>query len=134
MSWSFADSIEAFRALPSADQYFWHNLALVYTGYTDGDFGSAYYDTRTRQAINLFHSSCIYIEWEGLPGLGLLPYWTTAEPPYSLDPSPVDATIYYAPIYNQWIAIPATSLDYPRPQYKIRKSYWTGTPKRRRNL
>jgi len=134
MSWTFAQSLAAFRALPPADQSFWHHIALDNTGYTGSDFGSPAYDTRTRTPVQLFHASCIWLEWLELPGLGTQPYWTTAEPPWSIDPSPVDASPFALPIYIQWLCIPQFSDDYPRPKYNVRKTYWTGTPRRRRNL
>jgi len=34
----------------------------------------------------------------------------------------------------QFEDVPAEALNYPRLKYNVRKSYWTGTPRRRRNL
>ncbi len=35
---------------------------------------------------------------------------------------------------DQFIEIPDVASQYPRAKYKVRRSYWTGKPKRRRNL
>ena len=34
----------------------------------------------------------------------------------------------------QFRDVPLYAENYPKPKYKIRKSYWTGAPRRRRNL
>jgi len=35
---------------------------------------------------------------------------------------------------NIWDWAPAFCYNYPREKYRVRKSYWTGAPRRRRNL
>jgi hypothetical protein len=37
--------------------------------------------------------------------------------------------------YSQfWDVVPVWAINFPREKYKVRKSYWTGAPRRRRNL
>lgn len=55
------------------------------------------------------------------------PGWDTNwEPQYSSWGFP-----FYGSIY---IVVPDYCYNYPRPKYRIRRSYWTGAPRRRRNL
>lgn len=35
---------------------------------------------------------------------------------------------------DQFFEIPFWAENYPRPKYKVRRQYWTGKPRRRRNL
>lgn len=35
---------------------------------------------------------------------------------------------------DQFISVPSAAFNYPREKYKVRRSYWTGAPKKRRNL
>lgn len=134
MSWTYGDSRAAFNALPPATQSAWRYYALEHTGWTGKNFSSAAYDTRSRTAQQLFHWSQIYNDYEGLPGLGTEPFWTTPEPPYSTDPAPVDAGIFYLPVFDQFICIPIFADNYPREKFYITKSWWTGKPRKRRNL
>ena len=60
-------------------------------------------------------------------------YWTyDYPPPLHLD-LPIDP-FGFLPIYQQFEIIPTDGYPYPRPTCKIPKTYWTGVPRRRRNL
>lgn len=61
-----------------------------------------------------------------LLGIPLFTYNDQIEPYY--DPGP-----YYS-FADQFTVIPDVCYPYPRPKFKIRRTYWTGTPRRRRNL
>ena len=55
-----------------------------------------------------------------------LAWFNTEQPP--ADPS---GTYGYQ---DQFDTIPKYAVNYPRPKYKVRRSYWTGRSRRRRNL
>jgi hypothetical protein len=54
-------------------------------------------------------------------------YWVNELQP------PADASGTYAYQF-QWDTIPTYATNYPRPKYRVRRSYWTGAPRQRRNL
>lgn len=132
--WTFGQSRAAFQALPRSEQDFWVNLAYRYTGFLDLAFGSAYFDCRATTGLALFHRSCVWLDWLGDPGAGRFPYWVDPDPPLSVDPSPVGHPIIELPVYDQFQMGPDYMSPYPREKYKIRRTYWTGCSRRRRNL
>lgn len=60
--------------------------------------------------------------------LTILPDWP---PP---DVQPVGPGLNDGAYPDQFQAIPAYAIEYPREKYKVRRQYWTGKPRRRRNL
>ncbi len=60
--------------------------------------------------------------------LSIDPYW----PPPPIQPH--GPGIYHGAYPDQFVAVPEFADPYPREKYKVRRQYWTGKPRRRRNL
>lgn len=60
--------------------------------------------------------------------------FVTGDPAWGLDPSlPIDH-VFEVPLFDQWVAVPAQALEYPRAKVRTVKHYWTGISRPRRNL
>lgn len=55
-----------------------------------------------------------------------------AFPPPSIQPT--GPGLWRGSYPDQFAVVPAVGINYPRAKYKVRRQYWTGKPKRRRNI
>lgn len=61
--------------------------------------------------------------------------WSREENFWTPHPTPITSYITgYGNYHNEFKDIPDFAFEYPRAKYKVRRSYWTGKPRRRRNL
>jgi len=61
-------------------------------------------------------------------------YWCDEPDPLTGLPTLPGDAWYGFPVYDQLEAIPTLAINYPRPKYRVRKSYWTGISRKRRNI
>jgi hypothetical protein len=136
---------EAYHAMPREDQEFCHNWSLRASFYctpflsddpyqiNPGFFMPGHGWTGATSAdvahsnlnVNFFmNGTCRNVPMILFPaGYG-----------FNLDDEPARSPFGYYPWYPQFEWIPTLSLVYPRPRFKARRTYWTGVPRRRRNL
>lgn len=132
--WTYAQSRALYASMPPASRAFWQNLYQRYTQWSDVNFGPPIYDSAPRSPVWFLHQSCMIRDYLGLP-IGE-PYFVTGDPLWQCAPdSPVSSWMFYdQAIADQFLAPELLSWYYPRPKYNVRRSYWTGVPRRRRNL
>jgi len=132
--WSYAQSTAAYKALTSEQLSFWQNIYQVYCMFSDASFGGPAYDSRPRSPLAIFHQSAKAQYYAGKDMSNIQPVWAPGEIAWSVYPDSPIADDLHNPIGNQFIAPQFFDYAYPAPGRKVRKSYWTGTPRRRRNL
>jgi len=131
---TYTAAIAMFRTLPPEVQSFWRGVYDLYTRFHPADQGPPAYDGRPRSPIVFFwYSAQLQIADGGNP---LLPYFVSGDEDYSIYPdSPTgELWMFYFPLFDQWRAQATFYPDPEREKYRVRRSYWTGTPRRRRNL
>ena len=131
---TYTEAITMFRTLPPEVQSFWRGVYDLYTRFSAPDIGPPLYDGRPRSPITLFWYSVQLQEAES--GNPAIPFFVPGDKDWSIFPdSPVgELWQFYFPLFNQWTALPLYPGLPVRAKYRIKKSYWTGTPRRRRNL
>lgn len=132
--WTFADSVAAYHALPQSDLTFWQNVYQRYTRWGGPGFLPFLVDARAKSPLIWFHFNCYINDYLGLPVTP--PRFFPGDPPWSMLPDSVQAVSYLIdyPLFDQFAFPLGFCLEYPCPPRNVRKSYWTGIPRRRRNL
>lgn len=131
---TWTDAVAAFKALPPEQLAFWQNLYQVYTQWDSTEISSPFLDGRPKSPFTFFYYSYFWNLFFGLPLTE--PFWVDGAAGYEISPdSPVgSSSISFEAIVSQFDI--ATELDTwgDRAKYRVRKSYWTGIPRQRRNL
>ena len=143
--WTYAQSVAAYHAAPQRILDFWDVCYQMHTRFSTRDYwlnGEIFYgsinvvleDIRPRSRLALFHRNEQLNDWLGKPTyhVNLFP----GDPDFGMMPdAPSDGmTLYDIPLTSYWVASDETWWHYPWKPRRVRKSYWTGTPRRRRNL
>lgn len=143
--WTYADSLTAFRALPPEQLAFWQNLYQINTMqiYADFLYWGGWYPPLSPLAY--FHQNMAQNDWVyGHPN-NYQPYWVEGFESWSVFPDSPISNYYVEPV-AYWLAYvpdpdwypPGGALPEPwvppREKFRVRKSYFTGCCRRRRNL
>lgn len=136
---------EAYHGIRSRDLEFLHNWALRNTFYCDPK--NILPDDHYGKHFSGFPNGLLGSTGADVAASSLtfLLWWTGAyeNSPIALRPADpgagIDAQPYMDPyamgVYqNQWTWVTADQFTVRRPFYKARRTYWTGAPRRRRNL
>ena len=140
-----AQSLTLFRALPPGQLDFWQNIYQINTMHAYTGMWFPAWNTVPKSPLAWFHISCVVLDKLDLPVVP--PYWVPGDIDYTIYPdSPVgDSFFYDDPIYNVFCLIPDPDWYPPggplpepwvpdRAAYNVRRSYYTGCCRRRRNL
>lgn len=136
---------DAYHALDQRTLEFFHNWAIVNTYYCNpkgipydehfgnhfGTLGKAFLGS-TGADTAATSLSCLlswYGSYDNRP-IELQP----AMPEYDMPAQPYADPYGIGWYQHQFTDIPLYAMNYPRPAYKARRSYWTGAPRRRLNL
>ena len=122
-----------FNKLDPKTRAFYQNINLVYLGQLTGYFTTIGYAWYRRRPVGLASINQSYqLNTTGVydgdrPAL-LVNSWL-----YPPDSIPLD-NLGLDTLSDAWYWVPLVSPDYPKAKQNVRKSYWTGCARRRRNL
>lgn len=125
---------DAWRATPPAVRDFYRNHARKYLLPCQPHFETIGYQFYLRRGLDL-----AIVNWEYQildvgsfnPAIAIiLDYSTWEDLEYSL---PLDAIPLWT-TFNAYATVPEFGTDYPRLKHNVRRSKWTGSPRRRQNL
>jgi len=125
---------EAWHNTPPAVRDFYRNFALRYTDqrYPDFDFGPVWMP-RSAPPFSAFRNWSHQTAEHGSFNTAVV-HWVSNEMGDSPDPTiPYDIHGFYVYV-DQYEWIPDWAEDYPRDKVTARQHYWTGAPRRRKNL
>ena len=132
--WTYAQSVAAYHAAPQRILDFWDVCYQVHMRFSYFACNIILEDIRIRSRLALFHRNCQLNDNNGWPvyHIELLP----GDPEFTMMPDAPWNGTWFDPfrLTSYWVASDETWWDYPLPPRRVRKSYWTGTPRRRRNL
>ena len=132
--WTYAQSVAAYHAAPQRILDFWDVCYQVHMRFSYWACNIILQDIRIRSRLALFHLNCQLNHNNGWPVyyIELLP----GDPELSMMPDAPWNGTWFTPtrLTSYWVASIHTWWDYPLPPRRVRKSYWTGTPRRRRNI
>ena len=131
---TWTDAIAAYKALPPDKLTFWQNIYQVYIRFLSPEVDIAFLDPRPRSPAILFFYSWKWNDYYGLPQSE--PFWVEGVPPEELGPWSPSANSFFefSALPDQFGAVSSFDTWDSRPKYKVRKSYWTGVARRRRNI
>lgn len=93
-----------------------------------------FYDAVIHTAYQLFRFNMIFQDaMLGYHDPQLI-YWSTDDPYYGPHPSLPSQSWMDIAVQDQLELVPDMASNYPAPKRKVRRSYWTGVSRRRRNL
>jgi len=136
---------EAWNAMDPATRTFYVNFASIrcqFMGHQAGQYDPAfgdYYEVygHVFQAQRGFDVAARNFG-EQLFGTGSFDpntiIWTEQDLVFGSEILPFYQPGLYEGWWNPWTTIEQYAIQYPRAKYNVRKSYWTGAPRRRRNL
>lgn len=132
--WTYAQSVAAYHALPQEQLDFWQTIYQLHTRFGGPGFLPFLVDSRCKSPMIWFHYNCVVNDWLGLDPT--TPRLFPGEADWSMMPDSVQGNSYWVdfPLFDQWKFPDGFCWEYPCPPRRVRKSYWTGIPRRRRNL
>jgi hypothetical protein len=133
--WTYLQSTAAFRELPPDQLAFWQNLYQVYTQWLSFETMPLLFPCQPKSPLAWFHASMLLNDYYYGSPHNFLPYWVPGDELWSIYPdTPAGDLIMMTPITDQFRAANFFEYDFVRTKYNVRKSYWTGAPRQRRNL
>jgi hypothetical protein len=130
---TYTDAIDSYFALPTRDQAFWNSFYTQYRMWIGTDFiglkdvkapDILYYSYSRNLDVGLQLDQPYWVPYGEVAGVVYTPYpWSVQGIAYPVDD----------PMATQWSLPDFPAYGYPRPKYNVRRSYWTGAPRHRRN-
>ena len=125
---------DAWHAMQPPIRDFYRNHAFLNTRFSTPHFTTFGFVFYRRRGIDLSSANFAY-QLRQLPRVDInrpviLNFSLWDDLPYSL---PCD-DFAWSTTFQQFATVPAYAFEYPRTKFKVPRSYWTGAPRRRRNL